>query len=70
MKGGGYMIIKDITAHTVRTDYKGPWQHDKRFYVKTGEQANTIIVVRTDSDIIGIGETRLEVQRILRESDE
>lgn len=50
------MIIKDITAHTVRTDYKGPWQHDKRFYVKTGEQANTIIVVRTDSDIIGIGE--------------
>ena len=50
------MIIKDITAYTVRTDYKEPWQHDKRFYIKTGEQANTIIVIHTDSDIIGIGE--------------
>lgn len=50
------MIIKDITAHTVYTDYKEPWQHDNRFYVKTGQQANTIIIVHTDTDIIGIGE--------------
>lgn len=50
------MIIKDITAHTVRTDYKGPWQNDKRFYIKTGEQANTIIIIHTDTDIYGIGE--------------
>ncbi|MDY4609475.1 MAG: enolase C-terminal domain-like protein [Sphaerochaetaceae bacterium] len=50
------MLIKDITAHTVYTDYKEPWQHDKRFYVKTGQQANTIIVIHTDCDLIGIGE--------------
>lgn len=50
------MRITDITAHTVRTDYKGPWQNDKRFYIKTGKQANTIIVIHTDGDLIGIGE--------------
>jgi L-alanine-DL-glutamate epimerase-like enolase superfamily enzyme len=48
--------IKDIRAFTVQTGYKDAWKHDRRFYVKTDLQANTIVAVTTDSGLTGIGE--------------
>ena len=50
------MKIHDITAFTVQTGYKDAWKHDKRFYVKTDLQSNTIIAITTDSGLVGIGE--------------
>lgn len=50
------MRITDITAHTVHTKYRDSWQHDRRFYVKTDLQANTILIIHTDEGLTGIGE--------------
>ncbi|MDR1236664.1 MAG: hypothetical protein LBK28_00315 [Propionibacteriaceae bacterium] len=50
------MRITQISAHTVSTNYRDAWQHDRRYYIKTENQANTILTVETDSGLSGIGE--------------
>lgn len=51
------MKIADITARTVSVGYIPPWDHDKRYYIKTDVQANVFIEITTDDGTFGWGES-------------